>query len=179
MLEEGERAVLRVRATPIDTVDLTFGVQPVGGGALIFLPVRTYAVDSVEAGLLPGPPGKPTDHVLCTPTERWTLRSRLPYFDSYFSSPVTLDSGVVYWGIRSLGDNRPDRLYAIRYDPRTKRVDSLALREEALATDYRYYLPPPVREGDVISFEGKDSTALVDPVAWRLVRFERRQPPQN
>jgi hypothetical protein len=107
------------------------------------------------------------------------LRSRLPYFDSYFSSPVVLDSAVVYWGIREAPANEPHWLYAIRYDPRTKRLDSLALRTETFGTDYRYYLAPPLREGDVISFEGKDSTALVDPVAWRLVRFERRQPPQN
>ena len=179
MLEEGERAVLRAGATAIDTVDLSFGVQPLGGGSLVFLPVRSMAVDSVEASLLSGPAGQPTDHVLCTPTERWTLRSRLPYFDSYFSSPVVLDSAVVYWGVRAPTDGGPDRLYAIRYDPRTKRVDSLPLREETLATDYRYHLAPPLREGDAITFEGKDSTALVDPVKWRLVRFERRQPPQN
>ena len=179
MLEEGERAVLRAGGTTIDTVDLSFGVQPIGGGSLVFLPVRSMAVDSVEASLLSGAPGQPTDHVLCTPTERWVLRSRLPYFDSYFSSPVVLDSAVVYWGIREAPANEPHWLYAIRYDPRTKRLDSLALRTETFGTDYRYYLAPPLREGDVISFEGKDSTALVDPVAWRLVRFERRQPPQN
>lgn len=179
MLEEGQRAVLRAGPATIDTVDLTFGVQPAGGSSYVFLPVRSLAVDSIEQSLLSGPSGQPTDHILCTPTERWTLRSRLPYFDSYFSSPVVLDSAVVYWGIRALTEGGPDRLYAIRYDPRTKRVDSLALREEALATDYRYHLAPPLRDGDVITFEGKDSTALVDPVKWRLVRFERRQPPQN
>jgi hypothetical protein len=178
-LEEGERAVLRAGTSVIDTVDLTFGVQPVRGGSLIFLPVKTFAVDSIEASLLSGPPGEPTDHVLCTRTERRALSSRLPYFNSNFSSPVVLDSALIYWGIRAPTGTGPHRLYAVRYDPRTNRVDSLALREEALATDYRYYLAPPLREGNLIAFEGKDSTALVDRAAWRLVRFERRQPPQN
>lgn len=179
MLEEGERAVLRTDTAVVDTIDLDFGVQWVAGGGLIFLPVRTYAVDSVEATLLPGPPGEPTEHVLCTSNERWALKDRLPYFNSYFSSPVVVDSMVVYWGILAPIDSGPHRLYAIRYDPRTKRVDSLALRQEELATDYRYHLAPPEREGEVITFEGRDSTALVDVHEWRLARFERPTPPQN
>ena len=164
MLEEGQRAVLRRGGIMIDTVDLAFGVASVGKDSLVFLPVRT------DTAPLPTAPNAhesfPTDHVLWTPSLRRQLRAFLPFFDAYFSSPVvTPDSAIHYWGIAPHAPT--NRLYAMRYNFRTARLDSLFLnREDPLATDYRYHLGSPQIHGNNVSFDG----VVLDRATWRVIR---------
>jgi len=177
MIEEGKRVVLRAGTSIIDTVDVLFGVHHVGRDSLVFFPVRAYEADSAERALMPGPPAWPTDHMLCTPAGRHTLAEVVPHFNSGFSSPAVIDSAVHYWGMKPEGTQGSYRLYAMRYAPRQGRLDSLFLREEAPATDYRYFYGPPFEEGGAIVFDGGDARALVEPATWRVIRVEPRRPP--
>lgn len=177
MIEEGKRAVLRAGATIIDTVDVLFGVHAVGRDSLIFLPVLAYEVDSTEAAAMSAPAAWPTDHVLCTPQGRRPLSDLVPHFNSGFSSPTIIDSTVYYWGMNPQNNQGRYRLYAMRYSPRHARLDSLFLREEAPATDYRYFYGPPFEENGAIVFEGGDARAIIDPGTWRVLRLEPRSSP--
>jgi hypothetical protein len=171
LLEEGTRAILRRGGVAIDTVDLSFGVAAVGEDSLVFLPVRT---DTVPLGTTPEPAYEsfPTEHVLWTPVSRRELRNVLPFFDAYFSTPIIArKSAIHYWGIARRDST--NRLYAIRYDFPTARVDSLFLnREDPLATDYRYHLRTPQIHGNEISFGG----VVLDVTTWRMIR---QDPPSN
>ena len=164
--EAGQRGVLRRGGVAIDTVDLTYGVTAVGEDSLIFLPVRTDTVPELpNAKLLPSAASL-TDYTFWTPTARHRLRDLLPFFDSFLSSPTKPRDGVIhYWGIAL---QRPtNRIYAMRYDFRAARLDSIFLnREDALATDYRYHFGTPQIRGDVVSFD----RLIVDRATWRLIR---------
>ena len=175
-IEEGKRVVLRAGGAVIDTVEVLFGVHHVGRDSLVFFPVPAYEADSAEAATMAAPPAWPTDHVLCTPTGRRTLSEILPHFNSGFSSPAVIDSAVHYWGMKPEGTQGRYRLYAMRYSPRQARLDSLFLREEAPATDFRYFYGPPFEESRAVAFDGGEARVLVDPVAWRLIRVEPRHP---
>ena len=176
MIEEGQRVVLRANGAIIDTVEVLFGVHQVGRDSLLFFPVRAYEVDSAERALMSAPPAWPGDHVLCTPDGRRMLSELVPYFDAGFSSPRVIDSAVHYWGMKPEGGEGSYRLYAMRYSPRHARLDSLFLRAESPATDYRYFYGPPFEEGGAIVFDGGEARALIDPAAWRLIRVEPRRP---
>ena len=163
--EEGRRAILRRGGTAIDTVDLTFGVAAVGADSLVFLPVRTDTVP-LPTTSVPTYESFPTEHVLWTPVSRRQLRELLPFFNAYASSPtIPRESVIHYWGIQP---RKPtNRLYAMRYDFRTARLDSLFLnREDPLATDYRYHLGTPQIQGDEASFDG----VVLDRRTWRVIR---------
>ncbi len=175
-IEEGKRVVLRANGAVVDTVEVLFGVHHVGRDSLVFFPVLAYDADSAEMATMSAPPAWPTDHVLCTPTGRRTLSEILPHFNSGFSSPAVIDSAVYYWGMKPEGAQGSYRLYAMRYAPRHARLDSLFLREEAPATDFRYFYGPPFEEGGVVVFDGGDARALVDPTTWRVIRVEPRRP---
>ena len=165
ILEEGERAVLRRGGVAIDTVDLTFGVVAVGKDSLVFLPVRTDTVPMPTCSV-PCYESFPTEHVLWTPVSRRELRHLLPFFDANFSSPtISRESVIHYWGIQP---HKPtNRVYAIRYDFRTARSDSLFLnREDPLATDYRYHLGLPQVRRNEVSFDG----VVLDSTTWRIIR---------
>lgn len=172
MIEEGKRVVVRANGAVVDTVDVHFGVHHVGRDSLVFFPVLAYEVDSAEAAMMSAPPAWPTDHVLCTPTGRRTLSEIVPHFNSGFSSPSVLDSAVHYWGMKPEGSQGSYRLYAMRYIPRQARVDSLYLREESPATDYRYFYGPPFKENGTIIFDGGKARVVVDPTTWRALRIE-------
>jgi len=171
MLEEGRRAMLRRAGATIDTVDLTFGVAVVGKDSLVFLPVRTdtlpIAIDSVVWY-----ESFPTQHVLWTPVRRRELSDLLPFFNANFSSPtIARESVIYYWGIAP--HDTGSSLYAIRYDFRTARLDSLSLnREDRLATDYRYHLGLPQVRDNEVSFDG----VVLDRTTWRIIR---QDPPSN
>jgi len=167
----GKRAVLRREGVAIDTVDLNFGVAAVGEDSLVFLPVHTDTVPLSTASVLAFD-SFPTDHVLWTPVSRRKLRDLLPFFNAFFSSPsIAHQSVILYWGLGP-GD-KTNRLYAMRYDFRAARLDSLFLnREDRLATDYRYHLGPPQIRGNEVSF---DATVL-DGTTWRVIR---QNPPAN
>lgn len=171
IMEDGQRAILRRGAVAIDTVDLTFGVAAVGQDSLVFLPVRTDTVPMTTAAT-PWYESSPTEHILWTPQSRHELRKLLPFFNSYFSSPTNArDSVIHYWGLAP--GNKTNRLYAMRYDFRTAKVDSLSLnREDTFATDYRYHLGLPQVRGDEVSFDG----LVLDRTTWRLIR---QDPPPN
>jgi hypothetical protein len=175
-IEEGKRVVLRAGSAVIDTIEVLFGVHHVGRDSLVFFPVLAYDADSAELATMSAPPAWPTDHVLCTPTGRRTLSEILPHFNSGFSSPAVIDSAVHYWGMKPEGTQGSYRLYAMRYAPRQARLDSVFLREEAPATDYRYFYGPPFEEGGAVVFDGGDARALVDPTTWRVLRSEPRRP---
>ena len=177
MIEEGQRVVLRADGAIIDTVEVLFGVHHVGRDSLLFFPVRAYEVDSAERALMSAPPAWPGDHVLCTPAGRRMLSELVPFFDSGFSSPRVFDSAVHYWGMKPQGGEGTYRLYAMRYSPRHARLDSIFLREESPATDYRYFYGPPFEEDGAIVFDGGEARALIDPTTWRLIRVEPRRPP--
>jgi hypothetical protein len=175
-IEEGKRVVLRAGGAVIDTVEVLFGVHHVGRDSLVFLPVLAYEADSAEVATMAAPPAWPTDHVLCTPAGRQMLSEIAPHFNSGFSSPAVIDLAVYYWGMKPEGSQGSYRLYAMRYAPRHARLDSLFLRDEAPATDYRYFYGPPFQEGGAIVFDGGEARALVDPTTWSLIRVERRRP---
>jgi hypothetical protein len=163
ILEEGQRAVLRRGGITIDTVDLTtFGVAVVGEDSLVFLPVRTDTVPLPTASV-PSYESFPTEHVLWTPVSRRELRGLLPFFNAFFSSPtIPRESVIHYWGLGAHG-----RLYAMRYDFRSARLDSLFLnREDPFATDYRYHLGLPQIHGNEVSFDG----VVLDSATWRVIR---------
>jgi len=165
--EDGQRAVLRHGGVTIDTVDLYFGVSVVGEDSLVFLPVRTDTVPLTTTSV-PTYESFPTDHVFWTPTSRRKLSDVLPFFDAYLSSPTIPNMSVIhYWGI---APKRPtNRLYAMRYDFRRARIDSVYLdREDALATDYRYHLGIPQIHGNEVSFDG----AILDASTWRVIRHD-------
>ena len=176
-IEEGKRVVLQAGGAAIDTVEVLFGVHHVGRDSLVFFPVLAYEADSAERATMSAPPAWPTDHVLCTPSGRRLLSEIVPYFNSGFSSPAVIDSAVHYWGMKPEGTQGSYRLYAMRYSPRHARLDSLFLREEAPATDYRYFYAPPFEEDGAVVFDGGDARVLVDPATWRLMRVESRRPP--
>jgi len=167
----GKRAILRRGGVVIDTVDLTFGVAAVGEDSLVFLPVHTDTVPLSTASVL-SYDSFPTEHVLWTPVSRRKLRDLLPFFNAFFSSPsIARQSVILYWGLGP-GD-KTNRLYAMRYDFRTARLDSLFLnREDRLATDYRYHLGPPQIHGNEISFD----RAVLDGTTWLKIR---ENPPAN
>lgn len=123
--EDGQRAVLRHEGVAIDTADLYFGVVAVGRDSLVFLPVRTDTVPLSTASVLTYE-SFPTEHVLWTPTSRRKLSDLLPFFNAGASSPTSPTTSVIhYWGIAPHPPT--NRLYAMRYDFRTARVDSVFL----------------------------------------------------
>jgi hypothetical protein len=164
MLEEGARAVLRRGGVVIDTVDVEFGVTVVGRDSLVYLQVQTdttplhFNNDTSYESF-------PTHYYLWSPTSRRKLSDLVPYFDSYFSSPAIMEnSTMLYWGIAPRVNT--NALYAMRYDFRSARLDSLSLdRQDAIATDYRYYLHTPQSLGKEVMF---DSVAI-DATTWRRV----------
>ena len=174
MIEEGKRAVLRAGPTIIDTVDVAFGVHAIGQDSLVFLPVVAYELDSAEAATLQGAPASPDEHVLCTPTGRTGLSASLPYFNAGFSSPAVIDSLLHYWGLNLKDAGGRYRLYAMRVAARAGRIDSLFLREETPATDFRYFYAPPFPRDSVIVFEGGDARASIDPRTWSVVQVAPR-----
>ena len=170
MIEEGKRAVLRAGGAIIDTVDVAFGVHAVGHDSLVFLPVVAYDLDSAQRSQVKGPAAAPEEHVLCTPSGRRVLSEMLPHFNSGFSSPTVIDSTVYYWGLKLLDANGRFRLYAMRFAPRAAGLDSVFLREDMPATDFRYYYGPAYAQDGTIVFEGGGARAVVDPVTWRVLR---------
>jgi hypothetical protein len=169
--EDGQRAVLRRGALTIDTVDLYFGVLAVGQDSLVFLPVRTDSLPLPTTSVRTYE-SFPTEHVLWTPASRRELRSVLPFFSAFLSSPKFSQEGLFYyWGIQPHGNR--SRLYAMRYDFRTARLDSLFLnREESIATDYRYHFSTPQVQGDEVSF----GDLVLDRTTWRVIR---QNPPHH
>lgn len=171
MFEEGQRAILRRGGVTIDTVALTFGVAAVGEDSLVFLPVRTDSVPLPTASV-PSYESFPTEHVLWTPVSRRELRDLLPFFNAFFSSPtIPRESVIHYWGLAP--HDKASKVYAMRYDFRTARLDSLFLnREDSFATDYRYHLGLPQIRGNEVSFDG----VVLDRATWRVIR---QDPPPN
>ena len=110
------------------------------------------------------------EYVLWTPHSVRELRELVPYFNSYFSSPVISASVLYYWGITPGDDLRP--LYAMRYDFRSGRLDSLYVRMEGFGTDYRYYLPIPRIGPNEVTF----GDVRIDPSTWRAIH---QRPPSN
>jgi hypothetical protein len=153
----GRRATLRAAGTLVDTVDLAFGVHRVGRDSVVFLPVRSRPGDR---------PGTTvpdiTRHVLCAGALRVPLAPELPAFDDYFSSPVVIDSALVYWGLQVHGEG-VYVLTARRYHFPTARHDSLALTRAPLQTDYRFHLPQPESTAAGALFRYQDD-------AWTLPR---------
>jgi hypothetical protein len=163
--EEGQRAVLRRGREIIETVDLAFGVLAAGRDSLVFLPIRTDSVGWSD-GTYVHHESSPTEHVLWTPQRRRKLSVVLPLFNADFSSPTIADKlAIDYWGFSP--DSGEVRVYAMRYDFRTTRLDSLFLRRErGVATDYRWVYGVPQINGTEVSFDG----VVLDRKTWRVVR---------
>jgi hypothetical protein len=142
----GTRGLLYIDKRFVDSVDLDFGVHVVGRDSVLFLPVRDADI---------------TNHLLLVRNKRIKLTKRLPYLDDYFSSPAVDRQIIYYWGQRLMaGDQR--RLYAIRYDFRRARLDSLPLDYFNAGTDYRFYFSPPEIQGDSIVYADQCFTYIVD-----------------
>jgi hypothetical protein len=164
-IEYGDQGVLRRGGVAIDTIDLTFGLAFVGRDSLVFLPVRSDSFPNTEDSTEFFREDATREHLLWTPSGRRELRDWLPYFDTHWSTPSVLDStAIYYWGIAPPRRQQLLRLYAIRYDFRSRRLDSLYVGEDDIATDYRYYLGSPRVEGDVIMY----GSAPIDPLSWRI-----------
>jgi hypothetical protein len=153
----GTLAVLYVSDTFVDSVDAAFGASKVGEDSLVFLPVRSFALDNGGRG------AEITRHVLATRGQRRELEGWLPYFTSYFSSPVVQARSLYYWGLRpmSAAGGRYE-LYAMRYTFGANRLDSLRLGRVELYTDNRFHLPPPALTDSGVVFAGDSGTYLVD-----------------
>lgn len=163
MLEGGKRAILRREGALIDTVDVDVGVYPIGKDSLVFLLVRTDSVpffhDSTAFY-----EDSATEYVLWTPIWRRELRDLLPFFKSDNSSPLIANNSVIYyWGIASPGPEY--RVYAMRYDFRTAKLDSLFTHVDDLGSDYRYYLRTPRISDTEVDFRG----SRLDRATWRLI----------
>jgi hypothetical protein len=159
---EGKRAVLRHGQEIIDTVDLDFGVLSAGKDSLVFLPIRTDSAGfDIGDGVIVHE-SSPTAHILWTPLRRRKLSDVLPYFDTDLSSPTIADTlAIHYWGLHT-----PCRLYAMRYDFRTARLDSLFLKHHRMiATDAQDFFGVPHIRGTEVSF----GEMMVDRKTWRVV----------
>jgi hypothetical protein len=142
----------------------------VGQDSLVFLAVRTDTLLQ-KMGKTTWYESFPTEHIFWTPASRRELRSFLPFFLADGSSPIITGGSVIhYWGIAPL--KATNRLYAMRYDFRTARLDSVFLnREDPLATDYRYHLTTPQVRAHEVSFGG----VVVDSAKWQIIRQEPRE----
>jgi hypothetical protein len=170
--EEGKRAVLRHGREIIDTVDLAFGVLAAGKDSLVFLPIRTDSVGFSDGAGSIVHESSPSVHFLWTPLRRRKLSDVLPFFNADLSSPTIADKlAIHYWGLPHR--DTTCRLYAMRYDFRTARLDSLFLRHQSVGpTDYRYVFGVPQIKGAEVSF----GRVVVDRGAWHVIR---KDPPAN
>jgi hypothetical protein len=157
----GKQALLRRAGTTIDTVDLTFGIVSVGTDSLVFVPVRSGSISPGDS--LAWVETFPTEHVLWTPSRRRELREFLPLFQDSSSPIVTTESIIYYWGIAPA--EQAFRTYAMRYDFRTTRLDSLFLRVDDMASDRRFHLSEPEISATEVSFGGH----RMDRKTWRRI----------
>jgi hypothetical protein len=152
-------------------VDLTFGVIPVGKDSLVFLPVRTTDYPS-EKDSQSYSETATAEHVLWAPAMRRELLGHIPFFVSYFSSPiVTNESMIYYWGITR--SEPRTKVYAMRYNFRTAALDSVFLELNDIESDFRFYLSEPEVSDSVVMFGGY----RVDQKTWR--RIVPQPPPAN
>jgi hypothetical protein len=145
----------------IDSVDIDFGVHLIGRDSLLFLPVIGDAVD---------------DHVLYDGTTCLKLASKLPYLDSYFSSPNVEKNRLHYWGLRKLSESAY-AIYAMRFDFGRSHLDSVALDTMDLRTDYRFHFAAPKVVADGIEYKAQARTYMVDSSYARIVRKTTQVPP--
>jgi hypothetical protein len=81
------------------------------------------------------------------------------------AAPAIKPPVLYYWGVKPHGNK--SRLYAMRYDFRTARLDSLFLnREDRIATDYRFHLGTTQLHGEEISFGG----VILHRTKWQSIR---------
>ena len=149
MTNDGRRAILRAPdGTALDTVDLGFGVHTVGRDSLLLLPVRAEDLGGGQMG------AGITEHELLHAGRRRALKTLLPHFSDYFSSPAVIDRALFYWGLEPDPASRAGhyQLWAVRYDFPTARRDSLALGSVTMETDDRGYLTAPFREGPEVIY---------------------------
>jgi len=167
----GNYALLHDRDAIIDTIDLAFGLHQLGGDTILFLPVRS---GSDGAG---GTVQSITEHVLFDGVQRTLLGNLVPHFNGGFSSPAVLDTLLYYWGLELGQDDA--RVLLMRYDFRTRALDSIPVQIEVEGSDDRFYFRPPYREGKDMIFETHsfkarvDSTWTQDPRARHLRSSDR------
>jgi hypothetical protein len=145
----------------IDSVDLDFGVHRIGRDSLLFLPVVGDDVD---------------DHVLYDGTTCLKIASKLPYLDSYFSSPSVENNRIHYWGLRKVSESAY-AIYAMRFDFGRSHLDSVPLDTIDLRTDYRFYFRAPRVAGDGIEYKAQAKTYMVDSSYARILRKTTQVPP--
>lgn len=138
----------------IDSVDIDFGVHTVGKDSLLFLPVSG---------------GDITDHSLFDGVTCVKLSTIVPYFDSYFSSPVVEGRHLHYWGIRKPAKG-PYPIYAMRFDFARPHLDSLPLDTTSLATDYQWYFSQPSIGRISVNYKSLLRTYIVDSAYTRVRR---------
>jgi len=140
----GVLAVLQYRGTPIDTIDLHFGLQQLGSDTVVYRAVRRYHVEDDEAW------AEPQGLTLYADGRREPLEPRLPGF-SAFSAPTVLGRELFYWSLSP--DSGGTRLSARRYDIGTGAGDSLFLTVAELPeTDDVGLLAAPWRDDDDVVF---------------------------
>jgi hypothetical protein len=125
----------------VDSVDLYLRVHSLPGG-ILFAPVRSSELPDLGIETCPEGP------VLFDGLNRRPLKEFLPFFSEHFSSPTVIDSMIWYWGF--IGD----RLYAVKYEVRTDRADTVFLAEDQLlqATDNRYQFQSPERTNSHVRY---------------------------
>jgi hypothetical protein len=153
----GNFAVLRRNGVVTDSIDLYFGFHRLNSGAVVFLPVRSAPSDIGPEGIDIG------DYVIVDGDRRVLLKTILPHFSDYFSSPGVLNGVLYYWGLEEVnpGDYR---IHAQRYDPAARSIDGCFLVRAEVATDNRGHFTPPRAERGGIRFEFFQHSFLVDPV---------------
>jgi hypothetical protein len=157
----GKVGLLYLSNVFIDSVDIDFGVHRVGRDSLLFLPVIGDDVD---------------DHVLYDGTTCVKLASKLPYLDSYFSSPTAETNRLYYWGLRKLSESGY-AIYAMRFDFGRSQVDSVLLDTMDLRTDYRFHFAAPKVVANGVEYKAQATTYLVDSSYARIIRKATPVPP--
>lgn len=165
MIGGGQLALLHVNGAYVDSADLAFGAHVVGRDSVVFLPVEPFTAPSAERG------AQVERHVLLHDGRRTVLPEILPFFDSYFSSPVVEGDALIWWGMKPAAGSGVYDLYAMRWDFSDARLDSLPLGRAGFATDARFHLPEPTVSAAGVEFRGDSATWLVAP---GFARAERR-----
>ena len=154
-LAPGRYAVLVRSGMVIDSIDLFFGFHRLNSGASVFLPVESVRSDDFLDGM------DVTEHVVFDGQRRIALKTFLPHFSDYFSSPSVLDGLLYYWGL----DRRDGgyRILAYRYDGAARRINACYLLSVELGADNRGHFTPPHAMGGAVRFETYGFEAVVHP----------------
>lgn len=157
----GQLAHLFYNGNFVDSIDVWFGVQSIGCDTVAFATIASTDPRSKEADI--------QAYVLFDGNERRYLETLVPHFHNYFSSPTVLASSLYYWGIDVEQMFRAPRIYAIRYEFSSGRIDSVLLEYGLHGTDNRSYLHPPEAVQENVLYEREGKWWLLDRESFKIL----------